>query len=60
MIVKTAWPALIPAIKKAGHIPLLVTEAQILAQHPSKESEPSATVKDVESLLRELAKGDEP
>lgn len=33
MIVKTAWPALIPAIERAGHEAILVTEAELLAQH---------------------------
>lgn len=56
MIVKTAWPGLIPAIKKAGHIPVLVDEAQLLAQHGKRclhvEREPMT----VDELIKKVAK----
>lgn len=35
MIVYTKWPGLIPAIKRAGHTPVLVDE--LPAQHEVKE-----------------------
>jgi hypothetical protein len=40
MLVKTAWPALVPAIEKAGHKAVIVTEAEVLAQHGKKIEEP--------------------
>lgn len=44
MKVKTAWPALDKAIRKAGHEPVHVTEAELLAQHGKKEKEPSCPI----------------